>query len=231
MIRKIVGGVVGYVVIFVMVFVTFSAAYLAMGTELAFKHSSYDVSSLWLAVSTILGFAAAVAGGYAAAMIGGTGAVRTTAVIVLIMGVLAIAMIALSEVPAEARTSAVSNLEAMGKARTPLWVAVINPIIGIAGVLIGGSLRKQARPHAGSRQPSVPVPSAFRSLCSRRDPPRQAPRIQVEMPRRGNITNCSSSQKPISPMIRMSSLIFYFAIGRPAASHAFVPPAMLITCG
>jgi L-lactate permease len=33
-------------------------------------------------------------------------------------------------------------MEAMMKAREPLWVAVVNPVLGAIGVFVGGSLRK-----------------------------------------------------------------------------------------
>jgi hypothetical protein len=143
--RKILGGILGYVVMFIFIFATFSAAYLIMGTEHAFKPGSYDVSNRWLAVSTVLGFIGAVFGGYAAAMIGKGGmAVKITAGIVLLMGVLTVAMVAISPRTVEARGNDVPNMEAMSKAQTPLWVAVLNPIIGVVGVLIGGSLKKTA---------------------------------------------------------------------------------------
>jgi hypothetical protein len=39
---------------------------------------------------------------------------------------------------------AVANMEAMQKARTPGWVALMNPLIGAVGVMVGAGLR-QAR--------------------------------------------------------------------------------------
>lgn len=142
--RKILGGILGYVVVFIFIFATFSMAYLVMGPNHAFKPGSYDVSLRWLAVSTVLGFIGAVIGGYVAALVGRSGtAVKITAAIVLLMGILTIAMVAVSPRSVEARGKDVPNMEAMTKAQTPLWVAVLNPIIGIAGVLIGGSLRRK----------------------------------------------------------------------------------------
>lgn len=142
--RKILGGILGYVVMFIFIFATFSAAYLLMGTEHAFKPASYNVSNRWLAVSTVLGFIGALIGGYVAAMIGKSGtAVKITAAIVLLMGILTIAMVTMSPRSTEARGRDVSNIEAMSKAQTPLWVAILNPIIGIVGVMIGGGIKRK----------------------------------------------------------------------------------------
>jgi heme A synthase len=141
--RKILGGILGYIVLFIFVFATFSAAYLIMGAGHAFKPGSYDVSNRWLAISTVLGFIGALIGGYTAALIGRSKmSVKITAGIVLLMGLLTIAMVAISPRSVEARGADVPNMEAMSKAQTPLWVAILGPILSIAGVLIGGSVRR-----------------------------------------------------------------------------------------
>ena len=44
--------------------------------------------------------------------------------------------------PAETRTGDVGNLDAMMKAKQPGWVAVANPFVGLAGVLLGARLRR-----------------------------------------------------------------------------------------
>lgn len=44
--------------------------------------------------------------------------------------------------PSPPRSAEVGNLEAMGQARQPTWVAALNPLLGCAGVLIGASLRR-----------------------------------------------------------------------------------------
>lgn len=140
--RKILGGILGYVVMFVVVFTTFTIAYLAMGSDTAFLPGTYEVSMTWILVSSILGLVAAVVGGYVAGRVGGKGAVKVTAGIVLVLGLLLAIATALFSKPTEIRPADVPNMEAMSKAQTPVWVAFLNPVIGIVGVLIGGSLRK-----------------------------------------------------------------------------------------
>ena len=68
--------------------------------------------------------------------------VKILAGIVLVLGIVSAVAVSMSPKPEGTRTADVPNLEAMSKAQTPLWVALINPLIGIAGVLVGGGLRK-----------------------------------------------------------------------------------------
>ncbi len=61
----------------------------------------------------------------------------------LVVGLLSAAPVLLAAAaPAEARTGEVGNLDAMMKAKPPAWVAVANPFVGLAGVLLGARLRR-----------------------------------------------------------------------------------------
>ena len=143
MLRSILGGIAGYLIMFVFIFVTFTGLYFALGPDRAFTAGTYQVSILWIAVSTVLGTLAAIAGGYVAAMVGkGFTAVKVLAGIILVMGLITVAVMAMTPAPTGARTADVPNMEAMTKAQTPIWIAILNPIIGIVGAMIGGRLRK-----------------------------------------------------------------------------------------
>jgi hypothetical protein len=143
MLRSILGGIVGYIALFVFIFATFSILYIAIGTERAFEPGSYKVSMLWIGASTVLGLIGAVVGGYVAALVGkGSGGVMALTIIILLMGIVTILMVMGSSAADAVRAADVANLEAMGKAQTPLWVAILNPVIGIIGAQIGGRLRK-----------------------------------------------------------------------------------------
>jgi len=145
MLRSILGGIAGYVVMFILIFVMFTALYLALGADRAFTPGTYQVSVLWIAASTVLGIIAAVGGGYVASLVGkGMTAVKVLAGIILVLGVITVAMVAMAPAPADARTASVPNMEAMTKAQTPVWLAILNPIIGIVGAMIGGRMRKAA---------------------------------------------------------------------------------------
>jgi hypothetical protein len=139
---KIVGGVIaGYLVMFILIFVTFSGAYLAMGTDGAFKPGSYDVTPLWIGVSTVLGLGAAIAGGFVCALIAkDRRGPLALAGLVLILGILmAIPILTGADNGAPpVRDASVGNLQAMQYAKTPAWVALLNPILGAVGAVIGG---------------------------------------------------------------------------------------------
>jgi len=144
MVRGIVGVVVGYVVMALLVFLTFSVAYLAMGANTAFKPGAFDPSLVWIVVSFFLAFVAALVGGYTCAAIARTKrAAQVLAGIVVVLGVLvAIPALTANDTRPNVRIGDVSNMEAMQKARTPGWVALMNPLIGAVGVIVGSGLRR-----------------------------------------------------------------------------------------
>ncbi len=144
MIRTIAGVALGYIAMALLVFLLFSAAYLAMGTDNAFLPGSYQISFLWLAVSIVLSFIAALAGGYVAASAShGTRAPLVLACVVLILGII-FAIPALGQPDPGPRAGDVGNIAAMMNARQPAWLLLLNPVIGAFGILVGSRLRRRA---------------------------------------------------------------------------------------
>ena len=143
--RIIAGIVVGYLTLALLIFGLFTAAYLAMGASTAFKPGSYEPSATWIVVSFILGLMAAIVSGLVCAAIAPrTKAPLGLAGVVIVLG-LALAIPTLAGTPtAVERTADVPNMEAMMKAQTPAWIALLNPFVGAIGVLAGASLRKQS---------------------------------------------------------------------------------------
>lgn len=146
MVRGIVGVIVGYVVMALIIFLTFSLAYLGMGTNRAFNPGSFDPSLFWIVISFFLGFVGALVGGYTCATIAKSKrAAQVLAGLVFVIGIIvAIPVLTSGDPRINVRTGDVSNMEAMTKARTPGWVALMNPLIGAVGVMVGAGLR-QAR--------------------------------------------------------------------------------------
>ena len=141
-VRHIGGILLGYVAMAAFVFLSFSAFFLTVGPDVAFLPGKYDVSIVWIVVSFVLSAIAAVLGGVVCRKVAGCG--KTVAVfagVVFALGVMD-AIPALTAVPTEStpREGAVSNMEAMMKARTPGWIALCNPFVGAIGALIGGKL-------------------------------------------------------------------------------------------
>lgn len=140
--RSILAIVVGYLCMFILVFVSFTVSYLAMGTDRAFQPNSFEVSTTWVATSIVLGLIAAIVGGIICAKIGRHQLpVRLLAALVLVLGLLfAIPPLTADRAAIPARDSALSNFEAMGQAIQPVWVAILMPVVGAIGVLIGGGV-------------------------------------------------------------------------------------------
>lgn len=147
MLRTIGAVVLGYVAMFFFIFTTFSLLYLALGAERTYQPGTYDATALWMAASLPLSLAAAIGGGWVCARVAhNPSAAKYLAGLVLVLGVVS-AYFELSSAPPpkEARTSNVTNMEAMMKSRQPTWVAVVNPIIGVVGVMLGARLVREKK--------------------------------------------------------------------------------------
>lgn len=142
MIRKILGAIAGYIVFALFLVLFFLALYLVLGADRSFLPGKYDPSTTWTISTFILGFIATAIGGYVTALIGRNGAVKMMAGLVVVIGAIVVVMLAMENKPEEVRVGDVPMMEAMDKAREPLWVAIVNPILGVFGVFAGGSLRK-----------------------------------------------------------------------------------------
>lgn len=155
MLRTIAAVLLGYIVMFVVVFVLMTAAYLGLGAERAFRPSSYEVSGLWTGLSILIGLAAAVGGGIVAAKVArGKRGVLALAIVVVLLGLfMAIPTLNPPDAGAPAlRDGSVGNLAAMQRAKTPPWLAFLNPVIGAAGVFVGARL---VRGKEMERKPAV----------------------------------------------------------------------------
>jgi hypothetical protein len=146
MARSIIAVIASYVAMFVLTFVGFTCLYLLIGPGHAFKPGSYMASNRWIAMAFGIYFVIAVIGGFLCALIARGGkAPLALAIVVLALGLLLAipSVIAHRTNPNEVRVGAVSNLEAMQKAKEPLWVPFTFPIIGVVGVLVGSRLRRK----------------------------------------------------------------------------------------
>lgn len=142
MIRKILGAVVGYIVFFFCLFLLFTGLSLVLGPDRLFLPGNYDPSMMWTIGAFALGFIAAAIGGYVAALIGKSGAVRIMAGLVVLIGAIVFVQLLRENKAVETRTVDLPTMEAMFKAREPLWVAAVNPLLVVIAVFAGGALRK-----------------------------------------------------------------------------------------
>ncbi|MBO6514761.1 MAG: hypothetical protein JJ974_12425 [Phycisphaerales bacterium] len=142
--RNILAVILGYAAMFIVVFVALVGVFLAIGQDRAFEPGVYEVSMLWIAVWGVTSSVAAIIGGFVCVKVGKTkGAVMSLMILVVLLGGLtAVAQMASGDPAPEdlVRAGDVSAIEAMGKARSPMWVSIANPIIGAVGVMVGASL-------------------------------------------------------------------------------------------
>lgn len=142
MLRNVLAAIAGYILLSVAILILFSIAFLVLGVDWSFKAGSYEASAVWIAIMIVFSFAVAVMGGYVAKAIAKDDtAVKILAGIVLVIG-LATAFLEMgTERVMAVRPDEVPLMEAMMKGIQPIWLAFLNPMIGVAGVLLGGRLK------------------------------------------------------------------------------------------
>ena len=144
MVKVIGGAVAGYIVMFVVMFLLFTLGWTALGPGGSFRPGSWETTTVWVVVSLAVGVLAALGGGYVAMLIAKRPlGPQVLAGVVLVLGLLmAIPMFTADPSALGSRPDVVSMMDAMNKARPPLWLVIANPILGAVFALAGGKLRK-----------------------------------------------------------------------------------------
>jgi hypothetical protein len=144
MVRIAAGVIVGYFVMLVLVVVLGVAVFLALGAEHAFAPGAYTPSVLWIVIALSCALLAAIAAGWVCAAIGGAGtAPKVLAGLVLVLGLIFVypALNPEADLRPTARMSGEPVMVSLKNARQPVWIAVMNPILGVVGVLVGSRRR------------------------------------------------------------------------------------------
>ena len=146
MLRSVLGVIVAYILTFILQVAAFMTIYELVGADWSFKPASYQASTRWTAMQFVVILATCIIGGLICAVIAKGGkAPLVLAAVVLVLG-FALAALGTALRPAdtgEVRTGSVPNMEAMSKARHPMWVVFLGPVVGAVGVVIGGKLRRR----------------------------------------------------------------------------------------
>ena len=148
MVRFIAAIVLGYIVMLAAVLGIFTVAYPLLGVDRLFEPGSYEAARGWIVLSFAIGLVAAMAGGSVCARIApGTQAPLWLAAIVLVLGGLMAIPVVMSTSTARGgmRPANTTMADAMAHAEQPVWVALLNPLIGAAGVLMGAGPRRTRR--------------------------------------------------------------------------------------
>jgi len=149
--RSIVGTLAGYVVMIVIVLASIFGTWQALGPAGSFNGEGPYPSTAWVLSNVIFGFLGAYAGGWVARRLGKSDlAIKMLAGLILALGLyqLVTEESAYEKRSADAPDKPVAELtfmEAGMVARSPLWYLWSIPVIGVAGVWLGGR-RREAPP-------------------------------------------------------------------------------------
>ena len=146
MARSIIAVIVSYIAMFVLIFLAFTAEYMLLGPDHAFRTGSFEASHRWIAIAFAINFVVAIIGGFICAVIARGGkAPLALAIVVFVLGLLlAIPSLMVEKANAIRPRGDIPMFEAMQKAKEPRWVPFTFPIIGAIGVLVGGKLKRRA---------------------------------------------------------------------------------------
>jgi hypothetical protein len=144
--RSALGVIGGYILMFVLQVVAFMTIYTAMGADWSFEPASYQASTRWTVMQFVVIFVTAAIAGLACALIARGGkAPLVLAAVVLVLG-FALGVLGTAMRPAdthEVRVGNVANMEAMSKARHPMWVVFLGPVVAAVGVVAGAKLNRR----------------------------------------------------------------------------------------
>jgi hypothetical protein len=141
--RIIAGAIVGYLVMAVAVFMGGALAWTLLGTDGALEPGGYGVTTGWTLLNIVISFGAALLGGVVCAAVArDRRGPRALALLVIVLGIVYAYPVVIGSRVGGPREGAVPMMEAMSKAVPPLWVALLYPVLGAAGVLIGARMRR-----------------------------------------------------------------------------------------
>lgn len=147
MIRSILAAVAGYAALVVVVMVGIALAWAILGGTGAFAGEGPEPSAIWIILNMICGFLAAWVGGWVALKIGrSVHAVNILIGLVILLGVMTV-LTADSQYAKRARVdkpvAEMSFMEAGQHAKQPAWYNWVIPLVGVAGVWIGGKPKSE----------------------------------------------------------------------------------------
>lgn len=141
MLRIIFGAILGYAALAVSLSVLFAVAWLAIGSDGAFLPSSYEISGTWTGINLVGGFIAALLGGFVCSKVGRDHrALRLLVAVIVVLGVINLFW---GGGDGGTRIGDVAMSEAAALAVQPLWLKLVNPVIGVVGIMFGGRMARR----------------------------------------------------------------------------------------
>lgn len=154
MARRILGFVAGLLVTMIIVGIAFAVIIGVMGPDNVFNHATWNASMKFIVATTFLSLAGAVVGGIVCQAIAQRRAVAyTLAAFVLVMGLAMAAVEAAQDSdepppprPRDTTMAQMKEAQQNGWIREPLWITLVNPPLGAAGILLGALLAAGSAP-------------------------------------------------------------------------------------
>ena len=145
MLRSVLAVIVALILSVILQVASFMTMYGLMGADWSFKPASFQPSTRWTAMQfVIIIVTSIIAGLICAAIAKGGKAPLALAAVVLVLGLgAAVLRTSLHSDTHEVRIGNVSQADARDKARHPMWVVFLGPVIGAVGVVIGGKLKRR----------------------------------------------------------------------------------------
>ena len=138
---RVVGAVIaGYVAMMIVIFAVSTGMWLLLGPSGAFQAGSWRTSAVWVLLSAVCALIAAVPASRLAALIaqGDRRALQGLVLLILVLGlVFAIPVITRTQGTIVGRPAVVSMQDAMSHAAQPVWLALLLPLLGAVGAVIG----------------------------------------------------------------------------------------------
>lgn len=147
--KSIVAIIVSYIVGNLVFFGIITGCFFLLGVERVFEPDSYEVSSLWVALSLVVSFLGAVVAGYICLLISHSWRTCQILALIVLMFTSISCIMQLRRINPDApniRAGDVDHFNAMKLGVPPRWLPFVNPIVGCIGVLIGARLKRATRP-------------------------------------------------------------------------------------
>ena len=144
MLKSILAIIASYVAMFIFLFAAFTGCYFALGAEGTFQTDSYNVTTVWIALTVVVCLLGGIVGGFVCAAISKSKKTcQVFAFIVLFIGLLVCCIPAMKRNPnaPNVRAGEVSNMDAMELAVSPMWLHLLTPVLSAVGVLIGARMK------------------------------------------------------------------------------------------
>lgn len=137
--------ITGYLSMAIVIMITFSLAYLILGPERSYQPRSWNVSTVWIILSIVVGLGGAWLGGKICIKIACNHlAPKYLIAWVVVLGITSAIMANQGDVEA-IRNVQPSNWEAMQNSIQPVWLTWLNPLLGVLGVAVGSGLLNAGR--------------------------------------------------------------------------------------